>query len=66
MKMLLLLVIVAAFATSCASRDYVIVTEQVADNGLQRIEDKKNSVVCYIYRDNDGNSMQCFNKPKSK
>lgn len=64
MKALLLLVIIAAFATSCASRDYVMLTEQVADNGLQRIEDKKNGVVCYIYRDSDGNSMNCFKNKK--
>jgi uncharacterized membrane protein YjgN (DUF898 family) len=44
----------------CATREYTMLTKQVADYGIQRFEDKEKNVVCYVYRDNDSNSMTCL------
>ena len=46
--------------TGCATRDYTMLTKQVADYGIQRYEDKEKNVVCYVYRDSDSNSMTCL------
>ena len=47
-------------ATGCTTPDYVRISKQVGDYGLQKYDNQ--DVRCYIYRDDDGNSMQCFEK----
>lgn len=46
--------------SGCATREYTMLTKQVADYGIQRYEDKEKNVICYVYRDNDSNSMTCL------
>lgn len=52
---------ISIMLVSCATRDYQVMTKQVADYGLQKIEDKKTKVICYIYRDADSPSLSCVN-----
>lgn len=54
------ILIIAALIGGCASRDYVELTSQVGNGGLERFDDKKKDVSCYIYRDHDGSLMQCM------
>lgn len=57
MKLLSLVVLL----TGCAStRDYSLISKQVADYGIQRYEDKQKNVVCYIYRDKDSPALSCL------
>jgi uncharacterized membrane protein YjgN (DUF898 family) len=59
---LTLAAIVVFFGTlsGCATREYTMLTKQVADYGIQRFEDKEKNVICYVYRDDDSNSMTCL------
>lgn len=55
----------ALVLVGCASkRDFVPVTEQIANNGLSVVEDRKHDVLCYVYRDSDGSSIACVRAPK--
>lgn len=57
-----MILLTALLVSGCATRDYKELTKQVAEYGLQTYEDKKHNVLCYIYRDDDSNSMFCFEK----
>jgi hypothetical protein len=66
MKILAIILTLAAITVflgtlgGCSTRDYTMLTKQVADYGIQRFEDKEKNVVCYVYRDSDSNSMTCL------
>lgn len=40
-------------------RDYRQMTGQVAEYGVQSIQDKDKGVTCYVYRDGDWSSLSC-------
>jgi hypothetical protein len=50
---------ISIMMVGCATRDYTMLTKQVADYGLQKIQDKKTNVTCYVYRDADTSSLSC-------
>ena len=63
----LLLAALAAVLMStsgCATREYTMLSKQVADYGIQRFEDKDKNVVCYVYRDADNGAMSCLKSVK--
>lgn len=65
--MLKIFIVSSLIISGCAGkRDYAMLTEQVAEYGVQRFEDDKNNVTCYIYRDKDSNSMTCLELQQSK
>jgi hypothetical protein len=55
-----LILAIAPVLVSCDKRQYLMLTEQVGNYGIQRFEDKEKNVFCYVYRDSDGNSMTCL------
>lgn len=55
-------IMLALVLSGCATRDYKQISDQVAEYGLQSYEDKKHSVVCYMYRDGDFSSLSCVKK----
>lgn len=49
--------------SGCAGhREYRQLTDQVGEYGVQAIEDKRNPVICYVYRDGDNSSLSCLPK----
>lgn len=61
----LIVTLAVVFLNGCAPREYKTLTEQVANYGIQRFEDKDRGVICYVYRDADGNSMWCTKSVKN-
>jgi hypothetical protein len=60
MRMILLFAVILG---GCATkRDYTQLTDQVAEYGVQKIEDKKTGNICYVYRDGDWSSLSCVKK----
>lgn len=55
------LILLAFTLIGCATRDYTQLTDQVGEYGVQKIKDKKENVVCYVYRDGDNSSLSCVN-----
>lgn len=52
-------------STACTTpRDYVQLTDQVGEYGLQVIPDSPHGVRCYVYRDGDNSSLSCVGVPK--
>lgn len=52
---------ISLITVNCSTtRDYKQLTEQVADYGLQRLDDKSKGVSCYVYRDRDNSIMSCI------
>lgn len=63
MKLLTMLL----FLTGCTTtRDYHMLSKQVAEYGIQRYEDKQKNVVCYVYRDDDSPAISCLKDVKKK
>ena len=53
------LIVFAMFATACAhEREMKLLNREVAEYGINRFENRE--IVCFVYRDADTSSMQCF------
>lgn len=50
--------------SGCSTPSYVRLTEQNAENGLQRYHDTKQKVICYVYRDGKSNALSCLKDEK--
>lgn len=62
---LLMLGIILFVVFGCSTpREYNQLTGQVAEYGVQSIEDKKNGNICYVYRDGDWSALSCLPKKK--
>lgn len=63
--LILMIMIIMFIMLGCSTpRDYTQMTDQVAEYGVQYIEDKKNGNICYVYRDGDWSSLSCVKKSK--
>lgn len=59
--MKLFTIMLALMAVGCThKRDYIQLTDQIAETGLSKIVDKKTGNVCYLYVDGDGTRMNCL------
>lgn len=60
----IIVVLVVASVACTTPRDYVQLTDQVGEYGLQVISDSPHGVRCYVYRDGDNSSLSCVGVPK--